>query len=54
MGQDQSAPLVDENTPPQSLDSRTVESVAKYIKNGNAKRIVVMVSIKVYAVGTDG
>lgn len=50
MGQDQSAPLVDEFTPPQTLDSRSVEAVAKYIKDGRAKNIVVMVGshIQIY------
>ncbi|KAF2711406.1 NAD-dependent deacetylase sirtuin-2 [Pleomassaria siparia CBS 279.74] len=40
MGNEQSA--IDENTPTQTLDSRTVEAVGKYIKDGRAKRIVVM------------
>ncbi|KAF2001329.1 NAD-dependent deacetylase sirtuin-2, partial [Amniculicola lignicola CBS 123094] len=43
MGQDQSAPMVDENTPTQTLESRTLESVAKYIQDGRAQNIVVMV-----------
>ena len=42
MGQEQS--IVDENTPTETLDSRTVEAVGKYIKDGHAQRIVVMVS----------
>ncbi|KAF2478266.1 NAD-dependent deacetylase sirtuin-2, partial [Lindgomyces ingoldianus] len=42
MGQDQSIPLVDENTPTQTLENRSVEAVAKYIKDGRARRIVVM------------
>ncbi|KAF2272157.1 NAD-dependent deacetylase sirtuin-2 [Westerdykella ornata] len=42
MGQDQSAPMVNEDTPPQTLDSRTIDAVAKYIQEGRAKRIVVM------------
>ncbi len=42
MGQESST-LVDERTPPQTLKSRTVESVARLIKNGRAKKIVVMV-----------
>ena len=42
MGQEQS--IVDENTPTETLDSRTVEAVGKYIKDGQAQRIVVMVS----------
>ncbi|KAJ4303640.1 Sir2 histone deacetylase Hst2 [Kalmusia sp. IMI 367209] len=41
MGQDESR-IVDENTPPQTLESRTLEAVAKYIRDGQARRIVVM------------
>lgn len=41
MGQEESKP-VDESTPPQTLEKRDLASVAKYIKNGQAKRIVVM------------
>ncbi|KAF2877983.1 NAD-dependent deacetylase sirtuin-2, partial [Massariosphaeria phaeospora] len=41
MGQGESH-VVSEDTPPQSLDSRTVEAVAQYIKDGRARRIVVM------------
>ncbi|KAI9701792.1 MAG: Sir2 histone deacetylase Hst2 [Candelina mexicana] len=41
MGQESST-LVDESTPPQTLKSRTVESVARLIKDGRAKKIVVM------------
>ncbi|KAL8954030.1 MAG: hypothetical protein Q9222_000152 [Ikaeria aurantiellina] len=41
MGQESSM-LVDESTPPRSLADRTVESVASYIKEGRAKRIVLM------------
>lgn len=43
MGQDQSAPLVDDDTPTQTLKDRSIESVAEYIKSGRARRIVVMV-----------
>lgn len=42
MGQEESH-MVDENTPPETLESRTVEAVAKLILNGDAQRIVVMV-----------
>lgn len=42
MGQDISTP-VDENVPAQVLDDRSLESVAKYILNGQAKKIVIMV-----------
>ncbi|CAI6335435.1 unnamed protein product [Periconia digitata] len=41
MGQDESR-MVDDDTPPKTLDSRSLESLAKYIKDGRAKRIVVM------------
>lgn len=43
MGQEQSAPDVDEKTPPRTLKDRTVGSVADFIKDGRAKKIVVMV-----------
>lgn len=43
MGQDASTPI-DESTPPRTLNARTVEAVASYIKDGHAKKIVVMVS----------
>lgn len=36
--------LIDEATPPQTLESRSIESVAKYIKDNNIRRIAVMVS----------
>lgn len=42
MGQEESKPI-DESTPPQTLEKRDVASVAKYINEGKAKRIVVMV-----------
>ncbi|KAI1080074.1 NAD-dependent deacetylase sirtuin-2 [Whalleya microplaca] len=41
MGQEQSG-LVDETTPPQTLSERSLAAVASLIKNGHAKRIVVM------------
>jgi hypothetical protein len=43
MGQDQSAPYIDGNIPPQTLESRSVEAVARLIKDGRARKIVVMV-----------
>jgi NAD-dependent histone deacetylase SIR2 len=43
MGQDQSAPSIDENKPTQSLKDRSIDAVAKYIRDGRAKKIVVMV-----------
>jgi NAD-dependent histone deacetylase SIR2 len=42
MGQDQSVPDVDDFTPPQRLASRNLDGVAQYIKEGKARRIVVM------------
>ena len=44
MGNEEST-MVDEATPPHILERRSIESVAKYIKEKNVKRIVVMVSI---------
>lgn len=44
MGQEQSSPIND-STPTQTLKERSVDSVAKYIQEGQAKKIVVMVSI---------
>ncbi|KAF2101622.1 NAD-dependent histone deacetylase SIR2 [Rhizodiscina lignyota] len=41
MGQDASSP-VDETVPPETLETRTIDGVARYIKDGKAKRIVVM------------
>lgn len=45
MGQESSTPI-DESVPPDTLRSRTVESVAEYIRNGTAKKIVVMACFK--------
>jgi NAD-dependent histone deacetylase SIR2 len=42
MGNEQS--VIDENTPTETLSSRTIEAVGKYIKDGCARRIVVMVA----------
>ena len=42
MGQEQSS-LIDEDVQPRSLCDRTLESIVKYIKDGRAKKIVVMV-----------
>ena len=50
MGQEQSSP-VDESVPPQTLEDRSVESVAKYIRDGHAKKIVVMVGLSSYTRG---
>ncbi|KAF2088465.1 silent information regulator protein Sir2p [Saccharata proteae CBS 121410] len=41
MGQEEST-IVDDSVKPETLESRTVDAVAKYIKDGRAKRIVVM------------
>lgn len=38
----ESSTLVDDNAPTQTLEDRSLESVAKLIKDGRAKRIVVM------------
>lgn len=46
MGQEESKPI-DESTPPRTLEKRDVASVAKYINEGRAKRIVVMVCLLV-------
>ena len=50
MGQEQSSP-VDESIPPQTLKDRSVESVAQYIRDGRAKKIVVMVGLSGYTRG---
>ena len=42
MGQDQSS-FVDDRVPPQTLENRSIAAVARYIKDANVKRIVVMV-----------
>ena len=42
MGNENSTP-VDEATPPSTLDGRTLEAVAQYIKEKDVKNIVVMV-----------
>jgi hypothetical protein len=41
MGQESSSP-VDESVPPETLTARTLSAVAEYIKDGKAKRIVVL------------
>ena len=43
MGNESSTP-VEEHVPPQTLESRSMEAVAKYIKEQHVQRIVVMVS----------
>jgi NAD-dependent histone deacetylase SIR2 len=42
MGQDESR-VVDPAAPPQTLEARTLEALAQYIKDGHAQKIVVMV-----------
>ncbi len=42
MGNESSVP-VEDDVPPQTLESRTLESVAKYITERRVRRIVVMV-----------
>ena len=42
MGQEQST-AIDESTPPRRLDDRSLASIAKYIRDGKARKIVVMV-----------
>lgn len=42
MGQENSSP-VDEGAPSKTLDTRTLDGLARYIKDGRAKKIVVMV-----------
>ncbi|KAK7533338.1 NAD-dependent histone deacetylase SIR2 [Phyllosticta citribraziliensis] len=42
MGQEEST-IVDESKPSVTLESRTVEGVGKYLRNGRAKEVVVMV-----------
>jgi NAD-dependent histone deacetylase SIR2 len=41
MGQEEST-LIDDSQPPERLDSRTLQGLAKYIKDGKAKNIVVL------------
>ena len=43
MGQEVSSPI-DENTPPRTLEARSLDALANYVKLGRAKNIVVMVS----------
>jgi hypothetical protein len=47
MGQENSSP-VDEDVSPEILDRRTLDGVASYIKNGKAKKVVVLVSLSYY------
>jgi NAD-dependent histone deacetylase SIR2 len=43
MGQEESVPIA-EGIEPRTLESRTLEAVASYLKGGRAKRVVVLVS----------
>lgn len=45
MGNEESS-IVGEDTPPLTLTSRTLEALARYIRDGHAKQIVVMVWTK--------
>ena len=45
MGNESSTP-VDESVPPTTLYARNLDGVARYIKERDVKRIVVMVSLK--------
>lgn len=42
MGQDESS-VFDESVPPSTLDTRSLDGLAKYIRDGRAKRVVFMV-----------
>ena len=46
MGNEEST-MVKEGTPTQTLQNRSIEAVARYIKEKDVKRIVVMVSLAV-------
>lgn len=39
----ESSTLIDEKTPPSVLEARTIEAIAKYVKQKPVKRVVVMV-----------
>ncbi|RYO93063.1 hypothetical protein DL764_008035 [Monosporascus ibericus] len=42
MGQQSSRELIDDDTPPQTLEDRSLAAVAKHIKDGRVRRIVVL------------
>ena len=42
MGQE-SSNLIDEHVPPQTLKDRSIKSIARFIKDGRVRRVVVMV-----------
>ena len=44
MGQETST-LVDDETPPDTLDERSIDAIAKLIRQRRAKNIVVLVSV---------
>jgi len=44
MGQEVSSP-VDESTPPRTLEARSIDAIATYVKTGRARNIVVMVGL---------
>ena len=41
----ESSTLIDDATPPSVLEARTLEALAKYIKEKDVRRIVVMVRL---------
>lgn len=49
MGNQASTPI-DESIPPETLESRTIEAVAKYVQEGRAKNIVVLVSCSQFSI----
>ena len=53
MGQEQSSPI-DDSRPSRTLRERSVDAVAQYIKDGRAKKIVVMVSLSYNNVRNSG
>ncbi len=44
MGQEVSSP-VDESTPSRTLEARSIDAIATYVKTGRARNIVVMVGL---------
>lgn len=47
MGQDESS-IVDESIPPETLPTRDLAGVAKFVRDGRAKSVVVMVRLNTY------
>lgn len=46
----ESSIVVDEETPPQTLEGRNIEAVAKYILEKDVRRIVVMVRALLWSI----